>query len=579
MTFNRYYQDELTYLRELGAEFTKQNPELAPYLSAESKDPDVERLIEAFAFLTGRLREKLDDGLPEIVHGLLGLLWPQALRPIPCTTTMAFEPIKGIATGTEVIPQGTQLRSKTVEGTSCAFRTCYDVKLQPLTVASAEIEEVSGRSILRIAIAPIGEVVPDQLDLSNLRFFLNFDRDAAAGWELRLLLRRHIRSIRIATDGGNSYSLPAASIRAVGFEPSEAVLTAANNSFDSFRLMQEFLNVPQKFSYFDLGNLPTPGSFAGAPFVIVIEFDRTLTNLTRLGPDHIKLNCTPAINMFEADGEPITLSHRLTEYRLLPADAEHTTLIDVVQVTGWQRGRAERVVYDKFESFHRNAQTENGCFRVRLRPGLTRRNYEHYVSFVDRREEPLQNTAELALARALCCNGTLPELLGIGDIDRPGYNAPVSATFRNISQVTPFVSPPLDDMRLWSIVSIMARNYYPVSHVEGLRNLLSHLNFRAFQDRRAATRQELLGTALQRVNTRPIDVLVKGHPLRGRRITIDVDEDGMEGLGRAFLFGEVMDNFLGLFANVNACHRLELQCSRSNMLYDWPTRTGSTLPL
>jgi type VI secretion system protein ImpG len=39
MRFNRYYQDELAYLRELGAEFTKQNPDLAPYLGSSRPSP------------------------------------------------------------------------------------------------------------------------------------------------------------------------------------------------------------------------------------------------------------------------------------------------------------------------------------------------------------------------------------------------------------------------------------------------------------------------------------------------------------------------------------------------------------
>ena len=83
MSINRYFQDELAYLREIGDEFARENPRLAPYLSRESQDPDVERLLEGFAFLTGRLREKLDDELPEVAHSLIELVWPNYLRPLP----------------------------------------------------------------------------------------------------------------------------------------------------------------------------------------------------------------------------------------------------------------------------------------------------------------------------------------------------------------------------------------------------------------------------------------------------------------------------------------------------------------
>jgi len=54
--FNRYFQQELQNLRELATEFSKVHPAAAPMLSNQSADPDVERLLEGVAFLTGLLR-------------------------------------------------------------------------------------------------------------------------------------------------------------------------------------------------------------------------------------------------------------------------------------------------------------------------------------------------------------------------------------------------------------------------------------------------------------------------------------------------------------------------------------------
>ena len=53
--FNRYYQQELQNLRDLAGEFSKRHPAAAPMLSNQSADPDVERLLEGVAFLTGNL--------------------------------------------------------------------------------------------------------------------------------------------------------------------------------------------------------------------------------------------------------------------------------------------------------------------------------------------------------------------------------------------------------------------------------------------------------------------------------------------------------------------------------------------
>ena len=61
MSFEKYFRDELDYLRQLGRDAAIERPHLAAFLSEQGSDPDVERLLEGFAFLTGNLREKIDD--------------------------------------------------------------------------------------------------------------------------------------------------------------------------------------------------------------------------------------------------------------------------------------------------------------------------------------------------------------------------------------------------------------------------------------------------------------------------------------------------------------------------------------
>ena len=94
MSFNHYYQSELSALRQAGKRFAERNPALAPFLGQSGRDPDVERLLEGFAFLTGRLRQKLDDELPELTHSLMHLLWPNYMRPLPAFSMLRFDPLR-----------------------------------------------------------------------------------------------------------------------------------------------------------------------------------------------------------------------------------------------------------------------------------------------------------------------------------------------------------------------------------------------------------------------------------------------------------------------------------------------------
>ena len=95
-----YYERELSYLRQLGAEFAEKYPKIASRLMLEAdrcEDPHVERLLEGFAFLAARIHLKVDDEFPEITQGLLNTLYPHYVRPIPCMTVveMFVDPEQG----------------------------------------------------------------------------------------------------------------------------------------------------------------------------------------------------------------------------------------------------------------------------------------------------------------------------------------------------------------------------------------------------------------------------------------------------------------------------------------------------
>ena len=64
------------------------------FLSEEGDDPDVERLLEGFSFISGRIRQKLEDDLPEVSHSLINVLWPNYLRPVPSMSILEFVPRK-----------------------------------------------------------------------------------------------------------------------------------------------------------------------------------------------------------------------------------------------------------------------------------------------------------------------------------------------------------------------------------------------------------------------------------------------------------------------------------------------------
>lgn len=93
----RLYSDELTHLREVGAEFAQDFPKIAARLSmdgVEVTDPYVERLLEGFAFMAARVQLKIEAEHPRLIQHLLETVYPGFLSPVPSMLVARMRPIR-----------------------------------------------------------------------------------------------------------------------------------------------------------------------------------------------------------------------------------------------------------------------------------------------------------------------------------------------------------------------------------------------------------------------------------------------------------------------------------------------------
>src|SRR5881227_141112 len=116
-----YYERELLFIRQMAQDFARQYPAAASRLMLEpnkSADPHVERLIEAFALVAGRIHHKLDDEFPELTDALLGVLYPHYLAPVPSMVVVQFEvdPVRAELASGFPIPRHSQLLTQPVRG-------------------------------------------------------------------------------------------------------------------------------------------------------------------------------------------------------------------------------------------------------------------------------------------------------------------------------------------------------------------------------------------------------------------------------------------------------------------------------
>jgi type VI secretion system protein ImpG len=571
--FNHHFQRELSNLRTLGADFSRMHPAVAPMLSGMSADPDAERLLEGVAFLTALLHQRLDDDFPEIIQELFQLIWPHYLRPLPAATIVSFSPKDNISQ-TVRVPKGVQLASEPVEGTACLFRTCYDVDVHPLVLEDAGLEEHPGRpSVVRLVLS-LQQLKPDDWNPESLRLYLGGDPKQAA--DIYLLLCRYVHQIVIKPlDRGSSCVLSPECLKPVGFGADECLLPYPSQSFPGYRNIQEYFLLPEKFLFLDLSGWHqwrNRGEFD--KFEIRFELKKSPFAAPRVRKENFVLGATPVINLFSHNADPIRLDHQKSEYLIRPSGGNDRNyqVYSVERVTGFIQGTAQEKVYTPFEMFSPNPEADP-TYRVQIRQSPVRQIPDSYLSVAypsgGQGIQPETLSIELQ-----CTNGLLPEGLRSGDICFPTSSTPEFVEFRNLRPPSSSISPQLRGNLHWKLLSHLCLNYRSLAAVENLRAMLGLYNFEENRDRTAFLVNQKRIAGIQAVHTQACDQLVGRVIMRGRKVRLDVRQDHYAGMGDLFLFGSILDAFLGLYGSLNTFMQLSIREVLKGEMLQWPARIG-----
>jgi len=619
-----YYEEELRFLRRMGMEFAKQHEEIAEALRLEPNrcdDPHVERLLEGFAFLAARIHRRIDDDNVDISQALLNLVYPHYLRPIPSMTVVEFQPDpdQGGPSSGFLIEAGRSLVAPPTRGVRCRFRTCYDTTLWPVEVEDAgwhaphELEVgAHTRDItagLRIRLKCQGDQTFQDLEgLDRLRFFLNGDLPLAS--TLYELLDNSCTAILLRSEDGTTLKLPRESLRPVGFGEDEGLLPYPRRSFLGYRLLQEYFTFPYKFLFFDVTGLDrlgtsVEGGTAELIFLIgsVPGTDRDKALGRFVGRDTLKLGCTPVINLFQGESEPIRLNQRRAEYILRARGSREfpPEVFSVDEVCAITPSAPRRIPFEPFFSYrNRRDSGEEGLFwHERRHPSswLPGDATDVSVAFVDQAGSTLYPSFPSASADLTCFNGRLPSMLSMGsekgDLDLEGGGAPLRATVALMHPTEP-IQPPLDGSIQWRLISQLSLNYLslvgedsgapageqanPGSRGRGsgapLRELLRLYNFGD------TSTGEKHVQGITSVQSDPWYARVRSEQglsfARGRRVTLELDEDHFSG-GGTYLFASVIERFLAMYASMNSFSALVARVRSKQKTYtlkEWQPRAG-----
>jgi len=571
--FKKYYHNQLRALREDAKDFAALYPSLAPMLAGQSPDPDVERLLEGVAYLSGVLHEKLDDEFPEIIHGLTDLIFPHYLRPLPSVTLVEFTPKRSLKE-TIRVKAGTQLSAKPIDGTSCSFRTTSPFELHPLALTKADFAYTSGNAGKITLSFELQGMPLESWNPSHLRLHLNAGYSDAA--DLLYLLSRYTESIAVSPkEEGEALLIGPDSLMPAGFDRNEALLPYPERSFPGYRILQEYFLFPEKFLFLDIKNLDKwLNKGKGSQFTIELQLGQLPFPPTKVTTDTFRLHVVPAINLFQKDADPLILDQRQEEYRVNPGSSADGTyeIHSIDSVTGIRQGSVEQRPYVPFEYFH-DQNTSSPVYEIKRRPSRIGRDLDVslavlYPGNVERYE---RETLSIQLT---CTNGSLPEHLGPGDIAVPTSTSPELATFRNILTPSPSIQPPLGSNKLWQFLSHLSLNFLSVASMENLREMLNLYVFPEEHDksRVAANTRKVQGVS--ELQKKSAERLVGGFMMRGTEISLTMRQDHFASIGDMILFGSVLDYFFGVYSSMNSYTRLDIQDAMTGNKYSWKPRLG-----
>lgn len=616
--FLEYYEEELTHIRALAAEFADMHPAVARNLSLDTApcpDPYVERLLDGVAFLAARTRLKVDAERSRFSRSVLDLLYPDLVAPAPATAMAVLTPgqqVQSMIAG-HVIKKNTRLVSSLQAGlsTRCTFTTAQEVTLWPVEIAAvsyfqdrsalaaAGVTPVGGTggvaamrlTIKRTGKGGLGELALDRLDLhfsGRMTAALLFD--AIFGSCVALGAR---------PEGKTNKMTPMPAPEMVGISDTEALMPRTRPTFEGYRLLREYFMMPERFHYVRVCGLQPVMRRCEAGLEIIFLFRRPVPELSDLTPADFELFATPIINLFERECNVIELDRRKTRqvlhadrtrprdfeiYRVLRVEDADTdgTDADIPALFGLGQNRGNGWVYSTERRPRRATEDER-------REGMTRTSYTGDDVFLAM-SRPAGTTAGRPLKRidvmALCTNRDLPILddtptltLESGD---PVQSVRLLGALRPPQPAIPATLPAgaNDESRAdelaWRVVAQLALNFLSLAK-EGRGADPLHALLDLYADRGDPGLARHV-RSIVRIDSRPVieRLRIEG-PLcfgRGTEVTLHVDQSVLSGQS-TLLLSALLARLFARHAGINGFVRTRTRLLQKQEDVPWPMTPGN----
>ncbi|AJQ93827.1 type VI secretion system baseplate subunit TssF [Gynuella sunshinyii] len=565
-----YFEAEMRLLQDAAQEFAEAYPEQAAMLNlnaVKDRDPYVERLLEGMAFLTAKVRERIDDGVPELSENLLDQINPSLCRPYPSYTLVQFSPSRQHKKTIE-ISKGTNLAASGVgpEEVRCEYVTTSVLKVQPLVITHASaMDKLGGGTRVQIDIQKLSNFEWEDLELTDLLLHLHCDH--ALAYALYECLTNVKGEASVSVEGGSFVGR--LTVRPALLRPYDSLLPSGSRGHVAFNLLHDYFNARDKFLFIDIdGFQPESWPQSANSIKLLIETPTALPAGHNIGKDTFQLNCIPAVNLFDAQTEPVVVNGKLPDYPLLVDHSYRNcaNVYSVQHVVGRNPQTGHTREYQPLQNLtYRRASDPTYSTYNRNMPNGKRRSFISVSGHT-------AIATEILSVDVLASNEDYPrQYLDIGKLKELASDIDQNLEVRNITRPSRMLrAPDIHDYQ-WQLISLMSLTLSSLGEVDKLKTLLSLFDWSDQEE----NKNRIL--AIEKVDVQLKHKVTKGILCQGLEISLEINESGFSSRSDIYLFGTVLHQFFSDYANITEYVETRVTALPSYKEWTWKPNIGRRL--
>ena len=566
-----YYNQELRYLNQEGQRFAEKHPDIARQLglegvNAELRDPHSERILEGFAFLTGRIRKMVDRQYPELAHALFNLVFPSYLRPVSSKTVCQLSTAEGMLDKPQIIPRGTEVSGQ-IEQTRIIFTTNHEILVQPIELNRLYVDPENASDFsISVELRLHKGVDPLVNDYDQIEFFIH--GEPSVRFELFRQLNTQLKSLSI-----KGLKLPASSLKLewTGFLDEHSFMPEEDMAYLPLHLLRDYFDHSDRYMFFKIKGL----SDALAPlmddltsFQIDFSFHSPFATGSLFNSSNLLIHACSCQNVFQRSAEPILIDGKQLEYRLIPDISQPE--MEVCSLTKILVSK-ERKQYEVHPYYHFDRKSardvENYFYAIRREPSEYG-GWETFIRFFQLNQEgPSKMNGFTGSSLIMATQGNRARKIKIGQLNELDRALPETIRVKNVTQASAPCWPRLYSQSDWTFISHLALNYRDIQEISALKELLRLYNFSQSE------------TILRKIDgllslSKARDYIIQGGSVvNGFTLTLACEESKFQHTGDLILFGRVLGQFMRAYCPFNSFIRLIFEVGHHEKLLE-TTVTG-----